>query len=365
MTYHLPRLSSTNQRPCPPPTGDAEEDSSKPVELFSAKEKEEHRRTGLRFIEGGSSKQIPELLVVTRPLSQLMRNVMYMGGVTFEAKQREEAIQKPENTLGRRKHRILEAANESLENTFFAEINKLLRGDAWEVVPHSRRTIAVQQHIFSLLSRAGCLVHETFRVVHRQMPIKIFRALQHPDEADGLAKTPVCMLDPWSAGFLEHNDHNLSTDKAKHELQFIATMAKLDTCAVEVGHARIRRSVSASSLHTWSQSLSDASADYILREARRRALEVDQCHGLAPLDHHLLQKFLKSKPHTAQEQPEQDQPRTRGGGGAWRAFLHQHRGTGALLDMKAMSEAQQHNLALKTISLDRHTPAQLIHVPVQ
>ena len=108
---------------------------------------------------------------------------------------------------------------------------------------------------------------------------------------------------------------------------------------MEVGHGRIRRAVSASSLNTWAQSVSDASADYIVREARRRGLEVDQWHGQAPVDKFLLSKFSTVFSQPLDPVPEPPQKKRKGSGGAWRAFLHEHRGSGGLLDMKAMSEA--------------------------
>eukprot|EP00971_Amphidinium_carterae_P050256 990264-Amphidinium_carterae.1 len=235
------------------------------------------------------------------------------------------------------------AANHELEAATSNELDKLLDKEPWLAVHPHRRNVAVQGHIFSLLSRAGCLLHEHFWRAHSQMPIKMFRALDYPEEAENIKKTPPCQLDPWSAGFLKQFAGHLDSPEALESLAAIASLAKLDTCSVEIGHARIRRRVQASSLHTWTQRLSEASADYVIKEYDRRRLHVRQHHGLSCVDKHLVGKEKQTHHEAAcvsESVGDVDSTKKTGSGGAWRAFLHQQHGQGTeRFDMREMSEA--------------------------
>ena len=179
-----------------------------------------------------------------------------------------------------------------------------------------RRTHATSAHIFRLLSRSSAAAYQLLAVRHRWYPYKLFDLLRGDTIVDELADAEPCMLDPYTEDFRIQYTDDLGGSHGKEELQVVAGFADTDTASTERCHSQNQRRLKhrvwthptdMASLSSWALSRSHIrqAADMARhREAGgsatgRRGSGVD---GDVP-------------------EPQEKKQR-KGGGGAYRAFLH-------------------------------------------
>jgi hypothetical protein len=297
-----------------------------------AEENEANRRGAQQFIVSREIDLVAPMRVVMGPLAELLREYLFFGGGRWECQQRHTATQAtPDGTgvAGERKLRLLVAAANELEHKFEQAVVALqgTRG-VWQITHPTTRTSATTALIFRLLHRSRSAVFQLLTRHHDGFPFKLFTVLSHPERVDEISQAPDCLLDPFSRWFLDmHPGRDLLTDVAKHKLQLIALMARVDILQEEVGNSRIRRQLMAASHSTHQQHVSATSAVWATREMKRRADDLKRLRGSLSAG---SQSQLHRAPRQPVKRPRADPKKKRKSsfGGPLRAYIRLHRGEG-------------------------------------
>lgn len=150
------------------------------------------------WIQTSPFERLASMREVAGVLLRLMYKFLYLGGKTFEKKQRLlVAAKKP------RTYNILEAWRGADLQTALGSMIRLLWSNPKAILPH-RVSYRLRALRFRMISCAACALHTLLRVRRKQCPYRIFKILDG-DFAD-LLTVPPCMRDPLADMILETYD---------------------------------------------------------------------------------------------------------------------------------------------------------------
>ena len=274
----------------------------------------------LRFMVRGLWRDVYMFNTVLRPQCTLMAGLLHSTSRKWELTQLQAAI-----TSHSKQTRILNLHEGSLLNPFFEENFSLLVSEShWE---HLAETEAFRTQLFQALSRSSSVAHQLIALRMAGFPYRMFTLIRDGADnalaSDILAVSP-CLLDAWSRSFLQaHNTaEQLTGQQAKWELHILAEEFLGTTYTTERLHSKnLRRA-----------------RDKQLRRPDIHYLGLSHMGWSAPTSCPKNNKAAEAQPAN----PQGGRPRKKkdadeqvggadratarskgGGGGAWRAFLHQ------------------------------------------
>jgi hypothetical protein len=258
------------------------------------------------------------LRVVAEPQSRLMDSLLHMSSKAWELKQLKSLID-----TGERQYRVIELAKQVLVDRCIMQVNGLITTGMWALTKRGL-TVGFRGLLFRLVARMGACALHFLKIPHQAAHYRIFLLLESQEGARDLLATRKCLLDDFVKGHLAQfpSEEELVSGDSLGILKVIAERATVDIARLECGHAHLRRVREVGSVQTHLMSLSKLSSAFLQHQCR-----VDS--KLSPLPESHIGEPAAS---TADE----PKPR-RGGGGAWRAFVHeQAQGAGGLKDMRVL-----------------------------
>ena len=163
------------------------------------------------------------------------------------------------------------------------------------------------------------------------MPYKLFLALLGGSHVEDIANVPECCRDELSAGLLARypTQQELLGSECQAVLAAIALVSQVDVAAVEAGHSTNREFSSVRS-RGWSPSLETLSSKYVLQRTA---------------------SWQPAGKRSKAAGSRQSSKARRGGGGAWRAYCHQHlKGTGGLGGERFSARVRQLSQQYRSLS---------------
>lgn len=274
---HRPQSGTTSAPIADDIGGQSEQSSSlQPTEagegaLGWAEVNAKHRREAARWVASNPFASILLQRLAMEPLRAMLSGQFALAGDAWDRQQMHTAVEaraRGDTSCSARQYRLSVAASGALEERFFEKLNCLWHAEMWRAMPTGAFTVSFCAVGFKVLSRSGCCVQELLKHPHEQMPVRMFRLLDHPEEAAGLLQMPDCRWERWSMD-LRRSHPSLSGDEFFAKLTLIAHMSWVDISRVEAKHATIRRILTLSSAHTHQQSLGELSAFWCFLQARK------------------------------------------------------------------------------------------------
>jgi hypothetical protein len=312
-------------------------------------------RTALGFLT--SPRCLPLLMcfrLVLEPFAQMMKALLQRSSAEWREQRLQSFLAEPGQDSQYRLPVVASAeAGECVE--FFLHASQLFRSPAgWgclEIQSKAWQDGALALDTFKMLSRAGGGVLQLVYEEQRVYPFKLFRLLtdgSHPSSslAHDITQDPDCILDPFSFAFRRRHStaDSLLSSEALAELTCVAQVSETSSVMIETGHARERRRARGR-VQTHALGLDTMSAWRVLGMARVAA--DSSWHRVAQLPRPL---------RTSAEDHVEDHPRySRGGGGAWRAFVA-HRLAGKQLTGELAAQLSIEYRALPLEELERLWP---------
>ena len=241
-------------------------------------------------------------------MSSLMHRALQIAGVEWAHAQEKKA------SLGQpRSYRMLEAAfSHDLQEFFGGMMRTLLqlpRGLGLE-----QMTLKLKQLHFRVASRSMCSMHMLLRGPRRMHPYVLFRALATGTYED---MPPPCMHDALASFFLSKFP-NFTAD-AKACLEGLAEAVDRCISSIESRHALSRRLTVARGVQTWTPKLASTSAEFSLRQVL-----LQENTGLAAAaQENPASAATATAAKPAKKAPGKQRGALGGGGGPYRAFLHE------------------------------------------
>ena len=257
------------------------------------------------------------------PLASLMDNYLAQAGAQWDRKQDSHAAAATmrhgeEDGLSHRTFRALLLLRGDLTRPPLEEVRKLMfdRG-SWEFMPLGSRTAGLRSRIATMLSHAGSRI-SSLAAEHAHYPYKCFGLLEGSSDvlADEIQRefleTP-CVLDAWSHSLISpyvERGLSLTSQALRAELAHTAYLLEADNAATEARHASIRRSIYSASLHTHTERVQLANAEWMLRMMRKVSFP--------------MRVLTKRRGKVPASSPQDGAPKKRAGcGGSWRAFVRE------------------------------------------
>lgn len=311
-----------NEGIAPAPPAQAAQADPDPIATFRA-EQANHRMGGLALVSqqsGGARLAI--LGIVVEAQQSLMRAALTMSGAQWDLDECGKVAIAVEAGLDCvRGVRAVSAAQCVHERAFVSRLKVLLaEPHAWAAIPPSGRIRSFCVLAFRLIVTAGAACHELLVQPRSNYPFIAFAAAAKSPDGLGqlLAKERPCRFDRWTSAFAERFAGRLGTPEARIDCLSTACLLPVDTAGIEARHASVRRRVVLASTHTHLQELSQASADFVLRQ---HVKVVGQATVAAPVGSGVVAEA------SAEDQPQPELGDHRGGGGGFRAFIsHECRG---------------------------------------
>lgn len=278
---------------------------------------DQRRKVAMQFLDSTGPSALGRIVVVRMLMSVaqgMQAKEMQVGSMKWSKKQAAKAARVASraapNVLSR-DYAALVHARGDIEQEAFRKIRVLFRDPrVWMLVPESEWSNNLKAEAFVSLSRIGALTEKLLARAHSRTPWRLFLVAAQPDLATTIASTPRCLMDKWSAKFVEQND--ITSEAAQMKLLLHIMMLQPNTNDLEVGHSHIRRIVK-KRVQCAPASVAETSAKWIVRQCRR--------------DAEMLQEPKREDERRRVQEPVQDgeQPVRGGGGGPWRAFVRRRR----------------------------------------
>eukprot|EP00971_Amphidinium_carterae_P175668 3481791-Amphidinium_carterae.2 len=204
------------------------------------------------------------------PLAQYMHAQLHLGSEEFEVMEKSkvaEALLADTGRTTRRKFSITVAAENTLENTFFAEVKRRFKAKhLWNLVDTEDMNVSCRHLAFKLMSRQAALIYELIVTPHVQYPCRLFQALADQEAVQHWRESPACMLDEWS---LELRQRYSGHEAEFREMLYLhALQASTNIAHIESRHSAVRR-ILQSRVHTHNMELSCCSAEFVFQQLRR------------------------------------------------------------------------------------------------
>ena len=244
--------------------------------------------------------------------SQLIHQLLRLSGKEWEL---EQEILASKGLA--RSFRMLEAAKGRDTQLFIDSVMEQMR-QRTKAIAADAQTLQIRSLHFRMLSRAACSLHFLIRKPREGQPFQFFLNLEHRD-GQQYRPGPKCLEDELAQEFYaQHPEWNPVAEAC---LETLARSIQMDVAAIESKHASSRRIALYRSTQNWTTQLESLSAEWTMSQIRIASLQ-------GPAD-------PEEEPQQDGEQadgPEAKRRRTGpgkqagargGGGGAWRAFLHE------------------------------------------
>ena len=255
-----------------------------------------YKRNARRWADSGPGPRLCVLKTAMLVMAALMHRALQVAGVEWQRQQEKKASQGQD-----RSYRMLEAAfSQDLRDYFVGMIRILLRLP--QGLSLSKMTLPLKLLMLRVVARSMCSLHVLLRVAREMHPYLLFRSLL-THEYD---KTPPCMWDSLRTFF--HESFPDFSEDARASLEALAETMDRCISTIEARHALTRRLTVARGVQTWIPKLASTSAEFCLRQV-------------------LLQQGPEAFASQASDEPAgktKPEKKRRGGGGACRAFLHEH-----------------------------------------
>eukprot|EP00971_Amphidinium_carterae_P340110 6478289-Amphidinium_carterae.3 len=177
----------------------------------------------------------------------------------------------------------------------------------WKLFPQHSYVREMRALAFKMLTKAAASVYQLLQLHHSQYPIALWLLLGNPEHAARVRATPTCLKDPFTKELERMFD--MSGGAVAEVLESVAAVCQTDISQVECRHASIRRTIHTKSVQTWRQGLTNASAHWMLQNARLSVHGTSKQNRQKKIPVKVLDRGVKAKQRKA--------PR----GGAWRAFI--------------------------------------------
>ena len=179
---------------------------------------------------------------------------------------------------------------------------------------------------FSIASAGACALHSFLRLRRQMLPYQMFMLLVDPSirRVESLLDLPQCFRDELSQKLMDRFGSDLNGAEALAVLEALASTIAVDVASIEAGHSSAREFASLRS-RGWTSSLEAVASRFLLLQ------RLGACASQKPSS-----KPTKKDGHK----------KRRGGGGAWRAFVH-HNAKGVKLTARlaASLSAAYHDLS--------------------
>ena len=242
----------------------------------------------------------------------------------------------------RRSYRVVEWHLQTHQNRYLeAALFGMKDTSAWGL-QETGDTEALRSLIFASSMRGPAAVFQTITTPLCGFPWKIFSLLNDAslENAASILRTPYCLLDPWSREIVAKypSEEALSADTDLRQMLLMVAQTLLHTTfTVERAHARNARR-SRATAHTWVKSIEALALPHMASSGPPWLSTLSQQASVASKAPR-RGRPAKRKEH---EPPGEDSlrlKRRRGGGGAWRAFIHhQTKSLGRAVDFAALRE---------------------------
>ena len=251
--------------------------------------------------------------------AQLIHRLLWLAGEEWELEQ-EILASKGQP----RSYRMLEAAKNSDAESFLDSVMQQMRQQT-RALPAQAQTLRIRSMHFRVLGRAACALHFLLKKPRQGQPFQLFRALEHQDALQ-YRPGPTCLEDELASEF--YTKFPQWNPAAEACLQALARAIQMDVSAIESKHALSRRIALIRSTNTWTAQLQRLSAEWMHSQMRKASLQGPQ----EPDSEDEHQQPQEGDGEGARPQAKRrrrvgpgKQPGARGGGGgAWRAFLHEY-----------------------------------------
>lgn len=291
----------------------------------TAEDNERFRSQAIAFIRTEPLGLLIVIRLVMEPLRRLLDKKLALASARWELHQQACAARHlradgiGELSVTSRFFRLGLAADNRLEDDFYERLVALCGPALWEVMPHRDCTESMAAQTFRMISLSGALVEVLLRSPHRHPPYLCFKLLADPSVAETLqAESFACMLDDWSAAFVDSFRGRLDSTEARMHSYMAALLGTTDIARLEALHASIRR--------------------LIYSRVQTAGLDMEDCSALWSLGRHRAglprQPKLPAQAATSAA-GERDAPRAQGGedvalrrrrpqGGPWRLFCRKY-----------------------------------------
>ena len=264
------------------------------------------RRNALLWARSKPCLRLMVLKLAMQAMVGLIHRLLHLGSEDWEKEQELKTARGEQ-----RSYRMAEAAFQNDLKEYFQKMLLLLL----RFPPGIRRqdlTASLQVLLFRVVSRAACSMHQLLRQRRNGQPYLLFRQLKEASAWDG---GPPCMRDELSTAF--YRWYPEYSPGAAVSLESLALAVDLDIAAIESRHAASRRIITSVN-QTWAPSMQQVSAEWTLRQMCLRQAETQ------PLRPDEAEEGIKSQPRRAKRQGQGKQQGAKGGGGGpWRAFIHE------------------------------------------
>ena len=224
---------------------------------------------------------------------------LVISGDSWEVRQQRRLLDE-----GHKEYRLLFAYDSSHTFEFMDAVTSILFDDsAWELLLSRTERRQLQGCLEGL--RLGAMGHQLVLLRNRRPPYSTLASLRVRELCAQLAACPKCTLDSYTQNLLQYYGGRCDSDAAMAELQTLLELGETDTVSTE----RLHSVNNLKTLHrhlTHKMDLPTLDAYYIGRQTRDHTPEG--------------QPKPCRKRGAALQEPKVE--RRRGGGGAWRAFLH-------------------------------------------
>ena len=282
-------------------------------------ERVEHVKNSREWMRSGC--MFDDLLIARKtfaPQEALILDQLRVTGSEWERKEQDKYRQ-----TGLRSYRMLVAFDGTATQGYLSAVSTMMfELKSWKYVRQT--TQAMELFIFKLLARGGSSCYQLLTVRHRTWPYKLLDILRDHNVALELEQAPDCTLDLYTLSFKQYYTGRLSSPEAISELQLVGTLADTDSASTERLHSQNQRRAK---FKVWTHptDLATMSSWFIARGLHRdRAKPPDnsvQSSGRVKVGRAWRGKLKAAMADGLGELPLVKKRRT-GGGGPWRAFLH-------------------------------------------
>ena len=182
---------------------------------------------------------------------------------------------------------------------------------------------------FSIASAGACALHSFLRLRRQMLPYQMFMLLADPSArmVDSLLSFPACFRDELSQKLMDRFGSDLSGAEALAILEALASIISVDVASIEAGHSSAREFANLRS-RGWTSSLETVSSRFLLLQRKT------------------LGGYASQKRGSNVKPTKKDGKKRRGGGGAWRAFVHHNcKGKKLTAELAASLSAAYHDLS--------------------
>ena len=276
------------------------------------------QREALRWMTSRSPSMSTQLILmrtVIAPLQEMLRKQRWVSSVPWERQQACSAARGARLPSGlTRDFRVLVAARGTHEDECLVRLAALMCNPLlWKLVDGADRTVRTRGLAFTMISKAAAYTERHLAALHRRPQTQLFLLLEDVELARHVYAMPSCLLGLWAADFCARNPAD-SLD-TKIMLMLLAHASHTTTMLVEAGHAHARRVVK-SRVQCKQVGFADLSAVWVGMQVKRDQSsesfgDVEAGAG-------------RGGEGSDDADPMQRQGK-RGGGGAYRAFVHEQR----------------------------------------